>query len=160
MYRESTLNIGLNIHTLIGKCMNTEITLLASLKNQLVAFLDELVETFPNEPDFVIFRIFVQDRIPADKIMEYIVENLCPLEKEVDSKDDSFFLQRNVLFEKFDDSKSEKVNHFKTLWLSGTLDETEKDTIWRWFKRFITLGNKYSNLVQKDKECLAKVRKS
>lgn len=137
-----------------------EITLLSSLKTQLVSFLDELVETFPDQPDFVIFRIFVQDRIPAEKIMEYIVENLCPLEKEVDNKNDAFFLDRNILFENFDDKKTETVNHFKRLWQSGNLDETERNTIWSWFKRFITLGNKYSNLVQKSKECSGKVKKS
>ena len=55
---------------------NKEIELLIKLKKQLIAFLDELVEAFPQEADFIIFRIFVADKLPITDIMDYIVKKL------------------------------------------------------------------------------------
>jgi hypothetical protein len=123
-----------------------EIELLKQLKNNLVEFLDELIASFPSEPDFVIFRIFVNDRIPIVDIMEYLVKNLCPLQDMVKARNEEFFLKYNILFEKLGEKGSNRVNKFKTIWLSGNLDTEDKETIWRWFATFIHLGNKYAEL--------------
>jgi len=129
--------------------MSSELDILMQLKTQLVNFLDELIESFPHEPDFVIFRIFVNDRIPIASIMEYIVDNLCPLQDMVKNRDEKFFLNHNVLFERFSESESSKVNHFKRMWTAGSLDKEDKEVIWRWFQSFIYLGNKYGDLKKK-----------
>jgi hypothetical protein len=123
--------------------MSTEIEILTQLKTQLINFLDELIESFPSEPDFVVFRIFANDRIPITEIMNYIINNLCPLQEMVKTRNEDFFLNYNILFENFDNDGSSKVNHFKRLWTSGNLDKEDKETIWRWFQSFIYLGNKY-----------------
>jgi hypothetical protein len=123
--------------------MSSEIEILIQLKTQLVNFFDELIEQFPQEPDFIIFRIFLKDQIPITDVMNYILIKLLPLQELVKNKDENFFLNNNVLFEKFDETKSNKVNHFKKLWLSGSLDKEDKDTIWRWFASFIYLASKY-----------------
>lgn len=120
-----------------------ELELLIQLKTQLVNFLDELIESFPGEPDFVIFRIFVKDRLPIIEIMKYIVTNLCPLQEMVKARNEEFFLNRNVLFEKMDDEDKGRVNHFKKLWQSKDIDKEDKEVIWKWFESFIYLGNKY-----------------
>lgn len=132
--------------------MSSEIELLTQLKSQLVNFLDELIESFPSEADFIIFRIFVKDQLPILDIMNYIRFNLCPFQDMIKNRDDSFFLNHNVLFEKFDEHKSNKVNHFKKLWTSGDIDKQDKEVIWRWFASFVYLGNKYSDLVDSQKE--------
>jgi len=128
--------------------MSSEIELLVQLKTQLVNFFDELIESFPAETDFVIFRIFVNDRIPIADIMEYIVTKLCPLQEMVKQRNEAFFLENNFLFEKFDNKKANKVNYFRNLWVSGNLDKQDKDTIWKWFASFIYLGNKYKDVTQ------------
>jgi len=125
-----------------------EIQLLTQLKKQLVTFLDELIESFPDEPDFVIFRIFVNDRLPIVDIMNYIVTEICPLKDMIKNTDEKFFLNYNVLFEKFDENDSTKVNHFKNLWLSKSLDTEDRETMWRWFSSFVSLGLKYKELKQ------------
>jgi hypothetical protein len=130
--------------------MSTEIDLLVQLKSQLVNFLDELIETFPSEPDFVIFRIFINDQIPILDIMNYIVEELCPLHNMVKARDEAFFLEHNILFAKFDEKKHEKVNRFKRIWKSGNIDKEDKDAIWSWFNSIIYLGNKFIELRRKD----------
>lgn len=127
--------------------MSEEIELLRQLKTQLVNFLDELIDTFPNEPDFVIYRIFIKDQIPIVDIMNYIRFNLCPLSEMVRNRDENFFINYDVLFEKMRDEKKGKVNKFKKLWTSGEIAKDDKETIWRWFAAFIFLGNKYNELM-------------
>lgn len=129
--------------------MTSEIELLTQLRTQLVNFLDELIETFPNEPDFVIFRIFVKDQIPVIEIMNYITLKLCPLNDMVKARNEDFFLKQNILFEKFDEKKTSTVNHFKNLWQSNMLDKENKEIIWKWFESFIYLGNKYTAIKKK-----------
>lgn len=123
--------------------MPSEIDLLIQLKTQMVAFLDELIESFPEEPDFVIFRIFVKDQIPIADIMNYIAGNLVPLQDMVAKRDDNFFLNNNVLFSEFDENKSSKVNYFRRLWLSNKVDKEDRQVIWKWFDSFIFLAKKY-----------------
>lgn len=130
--------------------MSTEIELLTQLKIQLVNFMDELIETFPKEPDFVIYRIFINDQIPILDIMNYIVNELCPLHDMVKNKNEAFFLDRNVLFSKFNDKRTDKVNRFKKLWTSGTLDQEDKEVLWSWFNSIIYLGNKFIELKRKE----------
>lgn len=124
----------------------SEIELLAKLKKHLVSFLDELIELFPQEKDFVIFRIFVNDQVPITDIMNYITIKLCPLQDMVKSRDENFILNHNILFEKFDQKKSEKVNYFKNLWLSGVLTPHDKEIMWKWLLSFINIGNKYLDI--------------
>ncbi len=131
--------------------MSSEIEILIQLKTQLVNFFDELIEQFPREPDFVIFRIFLKDRIPIADVMAYIATKLVPLQDMVKAKNEEFFVNNNVLFERFDENKNSKVNHFRKLWLSGSLDSEDKDTIWRWFASFIYLANKYIELKKQEK---------
>lgn len=126
--------------------MSTEIETLRQLKNNLLEFLDELIALFPNETDFVFFRIFVNDKIPIIDIMNYIIHNLCPLQQMVETRNEEFFLKHNILFEKLGEKGSTKINKFKTIWISNVLDKEDKETIWKWFATFIHIGNKYSKL--------------
>jgi hypothetical protein len=129
--------------------MAAEIELLTQLKIQLVDFFDELIESFPTEADFVIFRIFIQDQIPTVDIMNYIIIKLVPLQEMVRVKNENFFLENNILFEQFDEKQSVKVNHFRRLWLSDKIDNEDRETIWKWFRSFLFLANKYLELKKK-----------
>lgn len=105
-------------------------------------FLDELIGTFPNEQDFVTFRVLLGD-IPIVDVMNYVVVKLCPLRELVRTRNEQFFIGNNVLFGGFSNEQIGKVNHFRNMWLSPNLDKEEKDAMWRWFGMFISLGNKY-----------------
>jgi hypothetical protein len=131
--------------------MSTEIELLIQLKTQLVNFFDELIETFPDETDFIIFRILIKDKVPIIDIMKYIVNDLCPLYDMVKNKNEAFFLDNNILFSKFDEKKTEKINRLKKLWLSGTLDKENKEVMWSWFNSIIYLGTKFNELKLREK---------
>jgi hypothetical protein len=127
----------------------SKIELLKQLNNHLVSFFDELIETFPNQPDFIVYRILIKDKLDTEDIMKYIVNILCPLQNLVKNKNEVFFLEHNVLFENFSKKRTETVNHFKKLWTSGTLDKENKDILWSWFDSIIILGKRYSDLLNK-----------
>jgi hypothetical protein len=123
--------------------MSTE-EILKQFKNALISFLDELIEQFPFEGDMVIFRIFLKDRVPIINIINYFISSILPLEKMVKDKDEDFFLNKCDLFESIGGvSEKGKVNKFKNLWKSGTLDKEDKIVVWEWFEAFISITKKY-----------------
>ena len=99
-------------------------------KASLVNFFDELIEQFPEEGDLVVIRIFLNDQIPIADVMSTFISKIVPLSDMVKKRDDNFFIQNNVLFEKLDKSK---VNHFKKLWRSDRLDLEDRQVIWKWY---------------------------
>lgn len=121
----------------------SEIQILSEFKNGIISFLDELIEQFPEEGDLVIARIFLKDQIPIVDIMNNFILKLLPLEGQVKERNESFFLENNLLFENIDKNK---VNHFKRLWRSERLDRDDRDVIWKWYDSFIFLAKKYQKL--------------
>lgn len=121
----------------------SEIEILKQFKNTLISFLDELIGQFPAEGDLVIFRIFLKDRVPIDSIINYFVLCILPLKKMVTDRDEDFFLNKCDLFESFNPDKKNKVNRFKMLWRSESLDGSDKKVVWEWFDSFIFLTEKY-----------------
>lgn len=122
---------------------DNEIQILSEFKRGIVSFLDELIEQFPEESDLVIARIFLNDKVPIIDIMNNFIHKLLPLEQEVKNRNENFFLDNNLLFEKIDKSK---VNHFKRLWRSPRLDDEDRKVIWKWYDSFIYLAKKYQKL--------------
>lgn len=121
----------------------SEIQILSEFKNGIISFLDELIEQFPEEGDLVIARIFLKDQIPIVDIMNNFILKLLPLEGQVKERNESFFLDNNLLFENIDKNK---VNHFKRLWRSERLDRDDRNVIWKWYDSFIFLAKKYQKL--------------
>lgn len=118
----------------------SELTILRDFKNGLVSFIDELIDQFPEEADLVIIRIFLNDQVPIIDVMNHFVAKLLPLKQEIKDRNEKVFIDNNILFETL--SKS-KVNHFKTLWRSGRLDNEDKQVVWKWFDSFVYLSEKY-----------------
>ena len=120
------------------KKMSTEI--LSQFKTQIIKFLDEMVEQFPNEGDFVVMRILIKDQYSINDVMNNFIQQVLPLKQMVKDRNDKFFLENNILFEDLD---STKVNHFKTVWRSDFLDDDDRQAMWLWFDLFIKLAEKY-----------------
>lgn len=120
--------------------MSSKVQILTDFKTNLVSFLDELIEQFPEEGDLIVIRIFLNDQVPIVDVMENFVKKLLPLKEIVKRRDESFFVNNNVLFENIN---KEKVNRFKELWLSTKLDQDDKDAIWAWYELFISISEKY-----------------
>jgi hypothetical protein len=122
------------------------ISIMKTFQTNLINFLDELINQFPQEADLVIARIFIKDQVPIADVMNYVCLKLLPIKKLVSNRDEKFFIENNILFE---DLQKSTLNHFKKLWRSGLLDDEDKETIFKWFDTFLYLAEKYQKSLQK-----------
>ena len=124
----------------------SEYQLLQEFKDQILKFLDELIEQFPRQPEFVIIRIFVKDQIPvADVLGRFIVEVL-PFKNLIKDRNQDVFLNSDAISNAISGSSSDtedNVNQLKKLWSSSQLDDQDRLTIWRWMDLFIRLSERY-----------------
>ena len=129
----------------------SEIEILKQFKNALISFLDESIGQFPTEGDLVIFRIFLKDRVPIVSVLNYFVLKILPLKNMVKDRDEDFFLNKCELFESIQNTERKgKVNRFKKLWRSSSLDNDDKRVVWEWFDSFIYLSEKYQKCKSKN----------
>jgi hypothetical protein len=110
-------------------------------KNNLISFLDELIEQFPHESDFIIARIFLKDRIDPELVMNTFIKELLPHAAAIEKRDDSLFLENKL--ELFASINPSQVNHFKLLWKSDALDVEDRQIMWKWFDTFVYLALQY-----------------
>jgi hypothetical protein len=111
------------------------------LRKELVLFMDELILLLPDESDLVVIKLLIQDVINIEDVMKYIHTHLSPLEEYVKRRDETFFLDRCVLFDALQDDTLEKADYFKQIWRQEQDDN--KEMIWNWFDHFIALSKKY-----------------
>lgn len=120
----------------------SEIHILTEFKNGLINFMDELIDQFPREGDLVMIRIFLNDQIPIDEVMQIFVANVNKdsgkIRKMIRDRNETFFLEEDIF--KFSQTK---VMHFKKLWRSGSLDDEDKKVVWKWIDSFLYLADRY-----------------
>lgn len=116
--------------------------ILKKFKTNLINFLQDLIDQFPEEGDLIMIRIFIDNQIPIENVMTVFIQKLLPLKDIVAKRDANFFLgnQAMSLFDRFDKTK---VNYFKTLWQSSRLDDDDRNKIWKWYDLFIILAEAY-----------------
>ena len=61
----------------------SKLQVLIDFKTSLVNFLDELIEQFPEEGDLVVARIFLNDQVPTEQIMNVVICKILPLKELV-----------------------------------------------------------------------------
>jgi hypothetical protein len=119
-----------------------ELDILKQFKANLVHFLDELIEQFPQEADFVLVRIFVKDQAEIQGLMNNFIKSVLPYKEQVIDRNDQFFLS-----DKFTllNGIGNKRNHFSNIWKSNLLDADDRETMWKWFDLFMFLGDQYTS---------------
>ncbi len=126
--------------------MSTKIDIVNEFKTQLVNFLDECIELFPQESDFILARLYVSTKSNIIDIVEqfnYLInKNGSEFKKMIRLRESEFFLKHNIFGELL--GNNEKASHFKNIWYSHTMDKENKDVIWEWVNLFVTLSEKYS----------------
>ena len=115
-------------------------------RSHLVQFLDELIEQFPNEPNFVIIRIFIKDQVPVADVIGRFIRDILPFREQAKKRDDKFFIEHHFLY--MSNNELQKVgkgniDHFTKLWQSDALDENDRQVIWDWVDLFMEIANKY-----------------
>lgn len=127
----------------------SETQILQQFKQQIIAFLDELIGQFPTEGDLILLRIFFNDQIPIKHVMDVFNHRLLTVREMIKNRDEQFFLENSGTI--FGDLETGKVNHFKRIWRSGRLDDDDKTTIWKWMDVFVKIADKYSKCIGQSK---------
>mgnify|MGYP000877060100 CR=1 FL=1 len=122
--------------------MNKTERIVADFKSSLVQFLDELIETFPSNQDFIMMRVLIKDQIPITVIMDSFVEDVDSLRRKVDTRDESFFTEYNPIF-----AKLGKEQTFQAAWSSIRHDKENTDVMWRWISKLVRLAENYKSCV-------------
>jgi hypothetical protein len=119
-----------------------KINLIREFRMVLVSFLDELIEQFPHEGDFVIIRIFIKDQVPMADVLGRFIRDLLIFADQVKERNDKFFLDNTLLYTGASIADN-KVNHFKNLWQSNQLDDNDRETVWQWMDALIKIASQY-----------------
>lgn len=115
-------------------------------RTHLIQFLDELIEQFPQEPNFVIMRIFIKDQVPVSSVIGRFIRDLLPYREQANKRDDKFFKDHPFFCmsqQEVDCVGKHNIDYFTTLWDSDLLDEGDRKIIWDWMDIFMEFANKY-----------------
>ena len=120
--------------------------ILIQFKNSLVSFIDELIDAFPNEADLIILRIFLKDQISIEDVMNKFIiiinQDEQKIKNHIKDRNESVFLENDI----FQSISKTKALNFQKLWQSDSLDEDERNTIWRWIDSFVLLSDRYAKI--------------
>lgn len=120
------------------------IDLLTFFKDNLLKFLDALIDLLPKEGDLIILRVMFDSQIPVEKTMSIFASRIIPYSQMVKTKDERFFIECSDLFTGI---RRDKVSYFKDLWMSNALTLHDKEQLWKWFRLFLSLALKYEDLL-------------
>ena len=106
-------------------------------------FIIELYEQFPGEIDLLKAQVYVSTAITPEELISTFIQHILPHKANIKDRDDKFFLEKiGNMFS----SSIGKVNHFRNIWRSSTLDDEDREILWQWFDSFVLLAEKYGEL--------------
>ena len=128
--------------------MSESIQAMQTLHKNLVSFFDELIDMFPNEGDFVIYRIMVKDRVPITELFPILSYYLLPekdavktaIKNALAGNPSPFHEKINDMFDQFGGGSSHATTNYKRLF--DNMDRENKTVIWKWLHVFIHLIEK------------------
>jgi hypothetical protein len=121
----------------------SRLDILKLFKTNLIKFLDALIEQFPSEGDLAVLRVFLSEQIPIEDVLIVFSKRLLPYKQMILNKDEKFFIEGDDVFKGV---SSDTVSYCKNIWLSEKITGEDKEQIWKWFKLFVNLSEKYINL--------------
>ena len=121
----------------------SRLDILKLFKTNLIKFLDALIEQFPSEGDLAVLRVFLSEQIPIEDVLIVFSKRLLPYKQMIMNKDEKFFVEGDDVFKGV---SSDTVSYCKNIWLSDKITGEDKEQIWKWFKLFVNLSEKYINL--------------
>ena len=113
-------------------------TTISAFNDMMAQFLEELVQTFPEEPAMKKYQVSFDMLRSANArlCMENFMANVGPYSQHIMAKDDSFFLNNPDVFTDF---------KLSNIWTDNVSDVT-KNAIWQYLQTLYILGNTISAL--------------
>lgn len=111
---------------------------------QITNFINELNSTFPENKDLMIFKEKYEmlKSINSQLILDYFIQFIYPHKKRIVSQDETFFLEGGGQEELKDKNGLNMRDNLKDLW-TNKMSEENKVVVWKYFKTFILLIEKY-----------------
>lgn len=124
---------------------------LSAFNDMMEQFLEELVQTFPNEPSMKKFQMSfeVLRKANARACMENYMDAIRPYASYVMAKDETFFLEH---------ADTIKDLNLKTIW-TPDLTEPTKEAIWKYLQTLYIIGNTVSALPQDTLDMIEQIAK-
>ena len=123
-------------------------TLLSAFNNTLDKFSCEIISTYPQEKEFVLFKnaIKLVQKVNPRKVLSLFIEYIDPYKVKILEKDESFFLNANYsnVISKANANKKNAwnlIDRIKVYWKD--MSDTNKEVMWNYFIVLITLSYKY-----------------
>ncbi len=124
-----------------------KLEILKLFRENLILFLEDLINLFPQEGDFIKARLFLHD-CPLEELLKYCSTILINNSTKIINRDEDFFLTNiSGLLNCTTDVSTQKVNYFKSLWLSDTMSPEDRIEMWNWFKNFLRISQEYNKLI-------------
>ena len=113
----------------------------SSFHNQLDAFLTFLIDTYPDETQFIIFKNFIQNarKINSIQVIHKLMENLEPHKEKIYTEDEKFFLDYD--FGSHGEDAGDKSLQLKEIYTNCNDDEIKKK-LWQYVQVLLKLGEK------------------
>ena len=123
-------------------------TILTAFNNTLNMFIEELISSYPQEREFVLFKntIALIRKANPKKILVLFNEYIEPYVVNIKDKNEVFFLNESysdIVEENVKDTNNawRFIDNLKQYWRKTS--ETNKDVIWKYLNTLITLSEKY-----------------
>ncbi len=111
-------------------------------KTNMMQFIDNLVELFPEEAELIMFRIFFENQIPVEISIKKFSAAILPAKEMIRTRNEKFFYGENDVFKGI---KEDRVIKWKHLWKNGKLDSSDKEAIWKWMHVFLGLAELFED---------------
>jgi len=111
---------------------------------QIDNFLNELCTIFPHNGEIQLLneKYILIRSANSNLVIEYFVEFIYPFKNQIISEDEIFFISGGGQEEIKNNSGLKFRDNIKKLWVTEMSDEN-KEIIWKYFKIFILLSEKY-----------------
>jgi len=122
--------------------MSSAVTYMRTFFKQLVEFVGQLENMFPDDPDFAVFQTFlgVVQRTNPQMVLATIREHVVTkYEAQIASRDEEFILNYNS--SEYDSDVMNIVSKLRTYW--KTLSEPSKNAMWQYLHVLTQLCKRY-----------------
>ena len=121
--------------------------IVTAFNNIATQFVAELVQTFPEEQQFKVFKSGVRSLIWANKnkLIQLFIHYCVNFQDQIKNKDENFFLAENyndVIDAEDKDMITKIIDKLKVHW--GTLNEENKSKVWQYMITLLELSNNYA----------------
>lgn len=121
-------------------------------KNNMLKFIDELIDLCPDRGEFFMVKVFVRDNVPLPEIIERFADIVLPYTSQIKEKNQDFFLTTTALYDSMtgfeymreNDNGKMLIESTRKLW-SEKFDDDDKNACWKWLNLFVILAKKYKD---------------